>query len=131
MEERIKDRISECNSKAGDYDRWLKILRLPNLFLVGGGSLLAFLGGAAIISNKFEEAAGYMALAGGAMTGLHGWLGCETHQQKCRTIRAQYTALELKYQALALEDENKMEKLKMLEQQYAEMVAGIDAKPWF
>ena len=68
MEETIKNRISECRSKANDYDRWLRILRVPNIFLVGGGSLLAFLGGAAIISNKFEDIAGYMALIGGILT---------------------------------------------------------------
>ena len=130
MEEIIKNRISECRSKANDYDRWLRILRIPNILLVGGGSLLAFLGGAAIINNKFENIAGYMALVGGALTGLHGWFGCETHQQKCRSISAQYTAIKLKYEALVLENENKEEKLKSLEQQYAEFVSSIDAKPW-
>lgn len=130
MEEIIKNRISECHSKASDYDRWLRILRIPNIFLVGGGSLLAFLGGAAIISNKFEDIAGYMALVGGSLTGLHGWFGCETHQQKCRSISAQYTAMKLKYEALTLENESKEDKLKSLEQQYAEFVSNVDARPW-
>ena len=71
-----------------------------------------------------------MALVGGALTGLHGWFGCETHQQKCRSISAQYTAIKLKYEALALENESKEEKLKSLEQQYAEFVSSVDAKPW-
>ena len=130
MEEIINNRISECHDKADNYDRWLKLLRIPNIFLVGGGSLLAFLGGAAIISNNFEDIAGYMALVGGALTGLHGWFGCETHQQKCRSISAQYKAMKLKYEALVLEKENKEEKLKTLERQYSEFVSGIDAKPW-
>ena len=130
MEEIINNRIMECHSKANDYDRWLRMLRVPNILLVGGGSLLAFLGGAAIISNTFEDIAGYMALVGGALTGLHGWLGCETHQQKCRSISAHYNALKLKYEALALENENKEDELKSLERQYAEFVSGIDAKPW-
>ena len=130
MEEIINNRISECHSKANDYDRWLKVLRVPNMLLVGGGSLLAFLGGAAIIGNRFDDIAGYMALVGGALTGLHGWLGCETHQQKCRSIRAQYTAIKLKYEALVLENTNKEEELKSLEQQYAEFVSSIETKPW-
>jgi len=130
MEEIIKNRISECQSKTNDYDRWLRILRVPNVFLIGGGSLLAFLGGAAIISNRFDDIAGYMALVGGALTGLHGWFGCETHQQKCRSISAQYTALKFKYEALELEKNSKEEKLKSLEQQYAEFVSGVDVKPW-
>jgi len=130
MEERIKNRISECLSKANDYDRWLRLLRIPNIFLVGGGSLLAFLGGAAIISNKLGDTAGYMALIGGALTGLHGWFGCETHQERCRSVSAQYTAMKIKYEALAFEKENKEEKLKFLEQQYAEFVSNIDVKPW-
>lgn len=130
MEEIIKNRISECQTKANDYDRWLRILRLPNIFLVGGGSLLAFLGGAAIISNELENVAGYMALVGGALTGLHGWFGCESHQQKCRNISAQYSAIKLKYEALSLENESKKEKLKFLEGQYAEFISNIDAKPW-
>ena len=130
MEEVIKNRIAECRSKAIAYDRWLRILRIPNIFLVGGGSLLAFLGGAAIISNKFENIAGYMALTGGALTGLHGWFGCETHQQKCRSISSQYSALKLQYEALELESENKQDDLKYLEKQHAEFVSSIDVKPW-
>lgn len=130
MDELIKARIVECQSKTKDYDHWLNILRIPNFLLVGGGSLLAFVGGAAIISNKYEDVAGYMALIGGALTGLHGWLGCETHQQKCRTISAQYASLKLKYEALTLENESKGEKMRALEQQYAEFISSIDAKPW-
>jgi len=130
MDETINKRIQECTSKANDYDRWLRLLRIPNVFLVGGGSLLAFLGGAAIISNQHESIAGYMALIGGTLTGFHGWFGCETHQQKCRAIRAQYNSLKLKYEALALETEHKLENLKQLETQYAEFVSTIDAKPW-
>ncbi|CAD6878431.1 hypothetical protein [Methylomonas albis] len=131
MDELINTRVVECGNMANDYDRWLNVLRIPNFFLVGGGSLLAFVGGTAIISNQYENIAGYMALIGGSLTGLHGWMGCETHQQKCRAIGAQYASLKLKYQALTLENENKEERMKSLEQQYAEFISTIDAKPWF
>lgn len=130
VEELITDRVSECKARGEAYKRWLRILRWPNVLLVGGGSLLAFLGGAAIISHKFEDAAGYMALVGGALTGLHAWFGCETHQQKCRSIQMHYFAYQSKYESLSLEDDDKKAKLKALEEQYADFISGIDAHPW-
>ena len=131
MDNLINNRITECSLKISHYDRWLRILRIPNILLVGGGSLLAFLGGAAIISEDFGKSAGYMALAGGALTGVHAWFGCESHQQKCRNISAQYSSMKTKYEALSLEGDNKKETVKFLEEQYSEFISSVDTKPWF
>ena len=103
-------------------------MRFPNFFLVGIGSLLAFVGGAAIVVNKLENFAGYMALSGGALTGLHGWLGCEAHQQKCRTIEARYSATKLKYETLKYKIEGREENFSALEEFYSEFIASIDVK---
>jgi hypothetical protein len=133
MDDIIESRIAECISQAQRYEKWLNILKIPNFFLVGIGSLLAFLGGAAVVSEKFGEYAGYMALIGGALTGVHGWYGCESHQQKCRTIEARYSAFKLKYEVLKNKkckaDEREI-MFSSLEDSYTEFIETIDAKPW-
>jgi hypothetical protein len=132
MSKLIPKRINECDIKSQKYDNWLKTLRIPNLLLVGGGSLLAFIGGAGIVAELFTtKFAGVMALIGGALTGFHGWMGCETHQQKCRTISSGYLSFKLKYEALLASTEDENVALKELDKQYAEFVSSIDVKPWF
>lgn len=130
MDEIISSRISQCEKKVDEYDRWLKILRYPNIVFVIGGSSLAFIGGAAILNEKLGDIPGYMALVGGLLTGLHGWFGCETHQQKCKEIRSQYHSLKLKFERISNE-ENKTENFKILDNLFIELEANIDAKPWF
>ena len=130
MDELINNRIAQCSEKVNEYDRWLKLLRLPNLIFVIGGSLLAFIGGAAILNEKFGDIPGYMALVGGTLTGLHGWFGCEAHQQKCKDIRAQYNSLKLKLERL-LNEEDKNQTFKVLDDQFIELESNIEAKPWF
>lgn len=69
----ISKRILECSEGAIKYERWLRILCIPNLTLIAGGSLLAF--GAAMVAEKFTIEADYMALVGGVLAGLHSWMG--------------------------------------------------------
>ena len=133
MDEIIESRIAECSAQAHKYESWLNILKVPNILLIGVGSLLAFVGGAAIVAEKFGDYAGYMALVGGALTGFHGWFGCEAHQQKCRTIEARYSAFKLKYEAFKSKEYPTVErdaKFSSLEDSYAEFIGTIDAKPW-
>ncbi|GAA5143433.1 hypothetical protein [Thalassotalea piscium] len=110
MDELIKNRIAQCSEKVNEYDRWLKLLRYPNIIFVIGGSLLAFIGG--------------------VLTGLHGWFGCETHQQKCKEIRYKYNSLKFKFKRLLDEDCTK-EKFNILDDLFIELESNIDAKPWF
>ncbi len=134
MEKTIDSRIAECAEQAQRYDKWLNYLKVPNIILVGLGSLLAFLGGAAIVAEKWKDYAGYMALIGGALTGLHGWFGCETHQQKCRTVAARYKAFKLKYESLKssrLPEDERTKKFASVEESYIEFVESIDVAPWF
>jgi hypothetical protein len=133
MKEIIEKRIAECISQAERYQNWLNILRVPNLVLIGIGSLLVFAGGTAILVNELGKYAGYMALSGGALTGFHSWLGCETHQQSCKIIKARYLMFKVKYEALngnIYKKEEMETRFNSLEESYAEFVASIDANPW-
>ncbi len=131
MNDEINAKINECTTQAQKYSDWLNLLRYPNLFLVGGGSLLAFVGGAAVINKLINvNLAGYLSLAGGALTGFHGWLGCEAHQQKCRTIEARYKEFKVYFEALLAEKNNQTGKYAKLLNDYAGFVGNLDAKPW-
>lgn len=127
MQEIINKRIEDCNSEAERYGRTIRVLRVPNFLFVGLGSLLAFLGGAAIIADKFGDVAGYMALVGGAMTGFHGWLGCESYQQKCKSIESRFRSFRVKYEAIPRNSASG--RLESLEEEFSEFVDEIDAKP--
>lgn len=129
MHEIIISRIKRCSEKVNEYDRWLKLLRYPNMIFVIGGSLLAFIGGAAVLTTDFGDTPGYMALIGGVLTGFHGWFGCEAHQQKCKEIRTRYNSLKLKFERLLSERDNK-EAFIVLDDLFIELESNIDAKPW-
>lgn len=130
-DETIEARISESRSQAARYKKWLNRLKIPNTILIGGGSLAAFIGGAIIVAQASKDFAGYMALFGGALTGLHGWFGCEAHQQKCRSIAATYLEFALRYEGLRrLDREKKEDRFDALEDMYAEFTGKIDAEPW-
>ena len=121
MHEIINGWIAQCSEKVNEYDRWLKLLRYPNI---------VFVIGAAILNNKFGDAPGYMALIGGVLTGFHGWFGCEAHKQKCKEIRTRYNSLKLKFERLLSENVNE-EAFRVLDDLFIELESNIDAKPWF
>ena len=129
MNEIINSRITHCNEQVRQYDRWLKILKFPNMMFVIGGSLLAFIGGAAVLDKTNGDIPGYMALIGGTLTGLHGWFGCEAHQQKCKDIRARYHSLALKFERM-LSEENSEESFRVLDDLFIDLESNIEAKPW-
>jgi hypothetical protein len=102
--------------------------------LVGIGSLLVFLGGAAILNDGGigSKAAGIMALIGGALTGLHSWLGCEAHQSECIRLSAQLDSLRSRYEAVQIEpdESRKIEKRRELEAELAKVKEGLRVRPW-
>ena len=129
----ISKRIEECREKHADYKHWLSKLRLPNTILVGCGSLLAFLGGSAIIADVGSGViAGALAILGGAMTGLHSWFGCEAHQTECRKIMGQFESLQSRFEYLLAEpDESKrLEKFRELESELSQVKLEKRAYPW-
>jgi len=132
--QRISDRIRECRVEADSYDVWLRQLRGPNFMLVGIGSLLAFLGGSAILTcagEAINKAAGIMALIGGSLTGLHSWLGCDAHQSECNRLSAQFDSLRSRYETLQAEPDefHKREKFRELEAELAKVKEGRSTRP--
>jgi len=135
MAQHISNRISECQEEMHSYAAWLRQLRGPNFMLVGLGSLLAFLGGAAILTcggEMVSKVAGIMALIGGSLTGLHSWLGCEAHQAECIRLSAQFDSLRSRYQAVEVEPDasHKIEKFRELEAELAKVKEGRKVRPW-
>ncbi len=129
----IEKRISECRAECTNYTRWLSKLRLPNTILVRGGSLLAFVGGGAVVSELEPKwVPGIFALLGGAMTGLHTWFGCEDHQDQCRKTLGQFESLTSRFEYLRAEqDETRRDgRLEELENELADVKKLRTARPW-
>ena len=132
---RISHRITQCHQDSRRYESWLGKLGPLNLFTVGLGSLLSFLGGAEIIASTqilTTQQAGIMALVGGALTGIHGWLKCDDHQSECRRIANGYKSFQTKYEKIQLEPQKdkKLERLNELEDDFAGFEDGFRAVPW-
>ncbi len=132
LEKMIVRRIEECQSESERYSRWLGILRVPNTVLTVGGSLLAFLGGATIIENSNTSLGGYMALVGGALTGLHNWFKCEAHQSDCKILMAKFESKMSSYQSLLVESDStiKEQRFRELEKELSSIKESRSAKPW-
>ncbi len=135
IEDHIKKRIAEASNEASSYVQWLRKLRAPNFLLVGIGSLSSFFGGAAILSGASQTSAtvaGILALVGGALTGFHGWLGCENHQAECKQLLAAFEGLKVRYEALLIEPDQamKLERLRALDDDFAQVLKARQARPW-
>lgn len=135
IDSRIADRITQCKQGSRRFELWLGKLGPLNLFTVGLGSLLSFLGGAEILASTqilTTQQAGIMALVGGALTGIHGWLKCDDHQSECRRIANGYKSFQTKYEKIQLETEKskKLERLSELEDDLAGFKDGFRAIPW-
>jgi len=89
----------KCETECRAYKRWRSLLSPFNFLFVGIGSGLSFLGGAEIISQSTllsgNITAGYMAVSGGLLTGLHKWLNCDSHQAKCTGLMEAYIECSL------------------------------------
>ena len=134
MPQRIASRIAECQEECRSYTDWLRQLRGPNFFLVGLGSLLSFLGGAAVLADVSDNSVlvGLMGVVGGALTGLHNWLGCEKHQAECERLSSEFDALATRYETLQSEPENTkhIELFREIEADLARAKGGRRARPW-
>lgn len=129
----VEKRILECGAEHAHYSAWLSKLRLPNALFVGLGSLLAFLGGAAILTESVgPKLAGTMALLGGALTGLHSWFGCEAHQSECRKLLGQFESLKSRYETIQVEPDEarRVERFRELELELAKVKEERKTRPW-
>ena len=77
------------------------------------------------------KAAGWIAVAGAAITGLHAKLRFEPHQTKCKKLANQFAELETEYECLDLvhDEDAKNKQLIALEHKLAVVRAGRQVLP--
>ncbi len=86
LKERIEERIKLCKIEKRSYQIWLKTLTPANFLLVGVGGVLSLLAGLSIVTEAQlveTTTAGWLAVVGAALTGLHNRLKSEPHQAEC------------------------------------------------
>ena len=133
-DQRIGERIRLCKVQRRAYEIWLKTLTPANFMLVGVGGVFALVAGLAIITEAqlvSAKAAGWLAVAGAVLTGLHAKLKCEPHQAECKKLANQFAELQTEYESLELvrDELAKNEQLIALEHKLAAIRAGRQALP--
>lgn len=133
-ERRIKERIRLCKVQRRAYEIWLKTLTPANFLLVGVGGVLALVAGLSIVAEAqliSTKAAGWIAVAGAGLTGLHAKLKCEPHQTECKKLANQFAELQTEYECLQLirDDKARNEQLIALEHKLSAIRAGRQALP--
>lgn len=108
LKERIEERIKLCKIEKRSYQIWLKTLTPANFLLVGVGGVLSLLAGLSIVTEAQlveTTTAGWLAVVGAALTGLHNRLKCEPHQAECMKLANQFAELQTEYERLQIEVE--------------------------
>ena len=131
---RIEKRIQLCKLERRSYEIWLNTLSPANFLLVGIGGVLSLIAGLYIVSEATiidPRIAGWIAIAGAALTGLHNRLKCEPHQKECKRLANQFAELQTDYERLELETDEQERKIQLmsLEQKLATVRAGRGASP--
>jgi hypothetical protein len=102
--------------------------------LAGIGGVLSLVAGLSIITEAAliqPKLAGWIAVLGAALTGLHNRLRCDPHQQECRKLANQFAQLQIRFERLQLEsdDRTRREQLLSLESSLAETMGTRGARP--
>jgi hypothetical protein len=131
---RITERIAFCRLEHRAYEHWLKTLTPANFLLAGIGGVLSLLAGLSIVTEASliaPKTAGWIAVLGAVLTGLHNGLRCDPHQAECRRLANQFEGLQTEYERLQLEPDERArrEQLLGLEQKLATVVSGRGARP--
>ncbi len=129
---RIEERIRLCKCERRSYEIWLKTLTPVNFLLVGVGGVLSLIAGLSIVTEASligPKVAGWIAIFGAVLTGLHNRLKCEPHQVACKKLVNQFSELQTDYERLQLEinEQKCMDELKAVEQKLAVIRAGRGA----
>lgn len=133
-DQRIRERIQLCKLEKRSYEIWLKTLAPANFLLVGIGGVLSLVAGLSIVTEAAlveTTTAGWIAIAGAALTGLHNRLKCEPHQAGCNKLANQFAELQTNYERLELETDEQEKKIQLmsLEQKLAIIRSGRGASP--
>ena len=131
---RIEERIQLCKRERRSYEIWLKTLSPANFLLDGVGGVLSLVAGLSIITEAGlieTKVAGWIAVLGAVLTGLHNRLKCEPHQAECKKLANQFAELQTDYERLEMENDEqaKSSQLMTLEQKLAAIRAGRGASP--
>jgi len=134
LDTRISERIALCKQERRAYEIWLTKLTPANFFLVGLGGVLSLIAGLSIITeaNLIEpKIAGWIAVLGALLTGLHNRLKCDPHQAECKKLANQFAELQTDYERLELEtdEQARRDQLMSLEHKRAAIRAGRGAQP--
>lgn len=133
-DQRIEERIQLCKLERRSYEIWLNTLSPANFLLVGIGGILSLVAGLSIVTEAAlveTTTAGWIAITGAALTGLHNRLKCEPHQKECKRLANQFAELQTDYERLELETDEQERKTQLLslEQKLATVRAGRGASP--
>lgn len=131
---RIRERLQLCKLERRSYEIWLKTLSPANFLLVGLGGILSLVAGLSIITEAGlidTKVAGWIAVLGAALTGLHIRLKCEPHQSECKKLVNQFAELQTDYERLELETDEQERKIQLMsiEQKLSAIRAGRGASP--
>jgi hypothetical protein len=134
LDARLAERIALCKQERRSYEIWLSRLTPANFVLLGLGGVLSLIAGLSIVTEAKlidPKVAGWMALIGAVLSGLHSRLKCDPHQAECRRLAAQFAELQTEYERLELEldEAARREQLLSLEHKLATVRAGRTARP--
>jgi hypothetical protein len=134
LDDRIASRILECKRERCAYEMWLQRLSPANAMLVGLGGVISLVSGLSIVTKAelvSANVAGWGAVLGAALTGLHTRLKCDSHQTECKKLACQFGEIETEYERLQMVDDPRVrqKELLLLEHKLAAIRAGQGAKP--
>lgn len=130
----IGEKVRFCDRWSRSYAIWLKFLAPANLLFVLGAALLSLVSGAAILQHfswLTADQAAMAAFVSTAFTLIHTKLKCDSHQDECRRLRAQYDAMKVRFESILHEpDEAIAEKrLVELDERLSQIVQTAQAWP--
>ena len=135
LDDRIANRILECKRERRAYEMWLEWLSPANTMLVGVGGVISLISGLAIVTRAAlvpASIAGWGAVLGAALTGLHARLKCDSHQAECRKLASQFGEVQTEYERLQMieDPQARQKELLLLEHKLASIRAGQGVKPF-
>lgn len=102
--------------------------------LVGVGGVISLVSGLSIVTKAAlvsADVAGWGAVLGAALTGLHARLKCDSHQAECKKLICQFGEIQTEYERLQMIGDPQVlqKELLLLEHKLAAIRAGQGAKP--
>jgi hypothetical protein len=130
---RIAERIVLCKRERRAYEIWLETLTPVNFLLVGVGGVMSLVAGLSIVTKAGVDPkiAGWVAIVGALLTGLHSRLKCDPHQKECVRLSSQFAELQIEYERLQVDTDvsRRTAQLLALEHRLATIRGTGEARP--